>query len=88
MRRGKIQKALKAGHFRPASKTQMAFCWQTNDGPTLNAGLVALGFSGYGPVLLRDPMFCEVSGGGGPDPPFSGSEHVLIQIFNWQYVKS
>ena len=43
--------------------------WQANDGPTLDAGLVALRFSsGSGPVLLRNPMFCDFSGGGGSGP--------------------
>ena len=37
----------------------MAFRWRADDGPTLNAGLVALlFFSGSGPVLLRNPIFC------------------------------
>ena len=35
----------------------MAFHWQANDGPPLNAGLVALWFSrGSGPVLLRNSI--------------------------------
>ena len=39
-----IQMPLKPGHHRPASKKaiQMAFRWRADDGPTLNAGLVAL----------------------------------------------
>ena len=60
----------------------MAFRWLTNDGPTFNAGLVALYFSrGSGPVLLRDPIFLLLllllllffffflGGGGGGQPP-------------------
>ena len=42
-----------------------------NDGPTLNAGLVALWiFRESGPVLLRNPSFCDFFRGerGGPDP--------------------
>ena len=36
----------------------MAFCWRADDGPTLNAGLVALWFyRGSGSVLLRNPIF-------------------------------
>ena len=36
----------------------MAFRWRVDDGPTLNAGLVALGFfRGSGPLLLRNPIF-------------------------------
>ena len=35
-------------------------------------------------VLLRNPIFCDFSGGGGPDPlPPSGSAHVLLCI--WEY---
>ena len=42
----------------PAKCHQMAFRWRADDGPTLNAGLVALGFfRGSGPVLLRNPIF-------------------------------
>ena len=38
-----------------------------DDGPTLKAGLVALGFfRGFGPVFLRKPyIFCDFSWGGG-----------------------
>ena len=35
------------GHHRPASETPfLAFCWRADDGPTLNACLQALWFSG------------------------------------------
>ena len=45
----------------------MAFRWQADDGPALNAGLVALWFlRGSGPVLLRNPLFVIFQGG--PDP--------------------
>ena len=41
---------LKVGHHRPAS--EMAFRWRTDNGPPLNAGLVAL-------LFLRDPgQYC------------------------------
>ena len=40
----RIQISLKAGHHRPGSK--MALHWHADDGPTLNAGLVALRISG------------------------------------------
>ena len=47
----------------------MVFRWRADDGPKLNAGLVALRiFRGSGPVFLRNPIFCDFSGGGGPDP--------------------
>ena len=54
----RIQIPLKAGHYRPTSETPfkwrlagvlMAFCWRADDGPTLNAGLVAL-------RILGDPV--------------------------------
>ena len=60
----------------------MAFGWRANDDPKLNAGLVAMCFfCGSGPVLLRNPMFCDFSGGGGQThvpPPPSGSEHTCF----------
>ena len=35
-----------------------AFRWRADDGPTMNAGLVALRFfRGSGPVLLENPLF-------------------------------
>ena len=58
----------------------MAFRRRADDGPTLNAGLVALCFLwGSGPVLLRNPIFCDFSGGKGSGPPvlLSGSAHGL-----------
>ena len=54
----------------------MVFRWRADGGPTVNAGLVALWFyRASGPVLLRNPIFCNFSGGGGlvPCPPTSGS---------------
>ena len=38
---------------RPSSARQR----NADDGPTLNAGLVAVIFRGSGPVLLRNPIF-------------------------------
>ena len=37
-----IQIPLKVGHYRPARETPLAFRRCANDGPTLNASLVAL----------------------------------------------
>ena len=53
----------------------MAFRWHANDGPTLNAGLVAATFQGggSGPVLLENPIFLRFFRGGGSGP--SGSAH-------------
>ena len=51
---------LKEGHHRPASKTPLKWRlagWLADNGPTLNAGLVALSFSrGFRPVLLGNPI--------------------------------
>ena len=58
----------------------MAFRWRADDGPTLNAGLVALCFSGDPDQFCYETLyFCDFSGGGGPDllpPPPSGSAHI------------
>ena len=65
-----IQIPLKAGHHLP--DILMAFPWCADDGPTLNAGLVALWFfRGSGPVLLRNPIFLWFFRGPCPplDPP-------------------
>ena len=43
----------------------MAFHWCADDGRTWDAGLVAMWiFRGSGPVLLRNPILCDFSGGG------------------------
>ena len=56
----------------------MAFHWRADDDPTLNSGLVALGFFRVsGAVLLRNRYFS--GGGGGADPlPPSGSANDII----------
>ena len=57
----------------------MAFRWRADDGPTLNALLVAAIFRGSGPVSLENPNFVIFQGGGGgggPDPvPHSESAY-------------
>ena len=65
----------------------MAFRWQANDGPTLNAGFVALGLSrGSGPVFLRNPI--AVIFQVGPNPWLSsGSAHECIYISTSQLFK-
>ena len=40
MREGWIQKPSIVGHYQPVSETS-CFRWRADDGPTLNAGLVA-----------------------------------------------
>ena len=78
----------------------MAFRWRVDDGPTLNAGLVALWFfKGSGPVLLRDPLFLRFfrgRGSGPPVPPLDPHmqvyQHVeivrtvLVLLYNTQYI--
>ena len=57
---------------RQRNAIKMAFRWRADDGPTLNAGLVALWFfRGSGPVLQGNPIFLWFfmgGGGGGRDP--------------------
>ena len=73
MKGERIQISLKACHRRPASETPlkwpnaclMSFRWRDDDGPTLNAGLVASWFfRGIGPVLLGNQKLCDFSGKG------------------------
>ena len=64
----------------------MAFRWHADDGPTLNAGLLALCFfRGSGPVLLTNPIFFLwfFRGGGDPDPlsPPFGSAYEMMTLF-------
>ena len=62
----------------------MVFRWRPDDGLTLNSGLVALRFfRGSGPVLLGNPIFCDLSGvGSEPPAPPSGSAHASKEIFS------
>ena len=52
---------MNGGHYQPTSDVSLAsetFRWRADDGPTLNAGFVALRtFRGYEPVLLRNPIY-------------------------------
>ena len=52
----------------------MAFRWQADDGPTWNAGLVALSFSEIRTSIPKKPYILWFSGGPDPLPP-SGSAH-------------
>ena len=57
----------------------MAFHWRADNGQKLNAGLAAFWFfGGSGPVLQRNPIFCDFPGGSGTPapPPPSGFSHV------------
>ena len=46
----------------------MAFRWLANDGPSLNAGLVAVNFQGIPTSIAKKPyIFVIFQGGGGPD---------------------
>ena len=64
----------------------MAVRWWADDGPTLNAGLVALFYLRVsGPVLLITPIVCDFSGGwdgvSGPPVLSSGSAHASTVPF-------
>ena len=55
----------------PSSAHQRnAFRWQADNGPTLNAGLVACDFSGELDQYCLETLFLVIfkGGGGGPDP--------------------
>ena len=67
-----------------------AFRWRADDGPTLNAGLVAAIFQGTRTCIARKPyIFVIFHGGSGPPGPPSGSAHdfftclALISLFIW-----
>ena len=48
----------------------MAFRWRTDNGPTLNAGLVAAIFQGIRTCIARKyHYFCDFSGGSRPPAP-------------------
>ena len=66
-------------HHLPAS--------ETHDGPTLNAGSVALlFFMGSEPELFRNPKFCDFSGGGGVSgPPVPLEPHMFSLFENIQF---
>ena len=76
---------------RPSSARQrnaikMAFRWRADEGSTLNAGLVALGFfRGSGPILLRKPIalgfFRGWGGGGGADIPVPSVSVHMFECF-------
>ena len=74
---------------RQRNAIKMAFRWRADDGPTLNAGLVACDLRVSGPVLLRNPIFfCNFpwgGGGGGAEPPVptSGSAHDRIMFYHF-----
>ena len=65
----RIQISLKAGDHRPTKETP--FKWRFAVWP------IPIMAWGSGPILLRNPIFCDCSGGSGPpSPPPSGSAHV------------
>ena len=72
---GRIQIPLAAGHHRPTSEKpfKLRFACCADDGQTLNAGMVALWFSGDpDQYYLGTIYFCDFSGVGvrTPCPPF------------------
>ena len=55
----------------------MAFCQQEDNGPTLNAGLVAVVFQGIRTSIAKEPYIFVIFQGGVRTPfPPSGSAHV------------
>ena len=62
---------------RQGNAIEMAFCWRANDGPTLNAGFVALWFFSVSEqILFRNPIFLWFFRGfWTPYPSLSGSVH-------------
>ena len=46
----------------------MAFRWRADDGPLLNAGLVAVVFQGIRTSIAKEPYIFVIFQGGGPDP--------------------
>ena len=47
----------------------MAFRWHADDGPTLNAGLVAANCQGIRTCIARKPYIFVIFQGGGSRPP-------------------
>ena len=47
----------------------MAFRWRTDDGPTLNAGFVAVIFQGILISIAKKPYILGIFQGGGSGPP-------------------
>ena len=61
---GRIKIPQSAGHHRPASETSFK---SADDGPTLNASLVALWFKGIQTSIAKKPyIFCDFRGCSGP----------------------
>ena len=59
----------------------MAFHWQADDGPTLNAGLVALWFKGIRTSIAKEPyVFCNFPVGGPPVPPLDPHMPCLFHL--------
>ena len=76
----------------------MAFCWRADDGPTLNAVLVAEIFRGIRTCIARKPYICDFSGGGGgggpslshpPPPPLAMTfSKSLLLSRTWHLIRS
>ena len=57
------------------------FCWRADDGPTLNAGLVALWFiRRSGSLLLRNPIIFVIFQGARTPCPHPPLAHGMMQI--------
>ena len=89
MRGGRIQMPLWAGHHQPDSETAFKWLFADNDGPTLNAGLLALWFSGdRDQYCLETLYFCDFSGGvRTPVSPLDQSDSVKFhKLKQWLYI--
>ena len=60
----------------------MAFRWHTDDGPTLNAGLIAAIFKGVRICIVRKPNIFVIfqGGGGGPDLPAPSLDPQTVRV--------
>ena len=65
----------------PTKRHLMAFHWRADDGPTLNAGMVAAIFQGIQICIARKPInYVTFQEGSGPSVTPSGSAHVYVCI--------
>ena len=64
---------------RQRNAIEMAFRWCADDGPTLNAGLVAWDPDQYCKETL---YFCDFKGGSGPCPPLDPPMYCVIDLLS------
>ena len=68
--RGSRKFCQRGSNFDEQMFEQIAFRWHADDGPTLNAGLVAAIFQGIGTCIRKPYIFVIFQGGSGPLSPF------------------